>query len=791
MKNIMNKIFNIFKKTLTTTALLMIMMSFISKNVMGQISYRVSLDADKITYRVFMKSVASYSNIQAKISTAQVTLIVAHGTNTNQFQVSNLQGKVVGSNQMNWGVSRVDAPNENTNADYISFGYNGSGSPLLFNIVAGEEIELFNFKNTGNCVGSVALITNTDAFSPPNSANTNPGNQMTVLGFGTGNAYQSNYGSAVTCLSSTQTPDITAVMTGSSVVTTNTATNYTINISNIGTAASTGTISVSTTLPAGIIYNSTSGSGWNSAASSQSGGITLVTSTYTPSIAVGANAVPLVLNLTPSASLSIGSGFTLNGTIAGGGETNLTNNSFLKNSIIQASTTSTDIGVSVNVNNTTPNIGGIVSFTFTTQNFGSASATNIQNQISLPAGFSISNINIPAGTSYNSVTKIWTINSLSAAQNIQLIVTGTPTTDGLSYTFINYISSSITETNVSNNLAMACYAMSVKLCTNTNYVARIDKKFTNIQWYKNATIIAGAVADTLIINSIGTYTFTSSTSSTSCPLIVIANNNPALTITPSSVNSCGNYNLTSLNVSLNGSPITSSLSYYRTQGDALAGTNQLGSFVTQSGKYWIRYKPTNDCPYIGSVDVVLNTSLSFTQPSPTCSPTFDLASVELFNNGVKVTSGITYYGTFSSFASSIVIFPLNSTIVSNSGLYYATVRSTNGCTSLASIQVTLTGPKTPSVADVVNQCPASTVNLIAWQPRPSTIGGVFEWHISNNATSPLVNNPTTVGAGTYYIFEKSINGCISNADSVKVIIQSCCSKPDCAPFRMIKTSSLK
>lgn len=791
LKSSMNKTRKIFGKTVSITALLVLMMSFINQYSMGQISYRVGLDADKITYRFFMKSVASYSNIQAKISTAQVTLVVPHGTSTNQFQVSNLQGKIVGNNQMSWGVSRVDAPNENKNADYISFGYNGSGSPLLFNIVAGEEIELFNFKNTGNCIGSVSLITNTDAFTPPNSANTNPGNQMTVLGFGTGNAYQTNYGTTLTCLSSNLTPDITALMTGSNVVTSNTASNYTINISNIGTAVSSGTISVSTTLPAGIIYNSTSGNGWSSSASPQSNGTTIVTSTYTQTLAISASAVPLVLNLTPSASLAIGSSFTLNGVISGGGETNLINNSFFKTSTIQTNTTSTDIGVSVIVNSTTPSIGSVVSITFSTQNFGSVNATNIQNQLSLPAGFSIQNINVPAGTSYNSITRIWTINSLSAAQNVQLVITGSPTTDGLSYTFINYVSSSLSETNVSNNLATACYAISVKLCTGTNYVARIDKKFTNIQWYKNATIIVGAVADTLVINSTGTYTFTSSISNTSCPLIVSANNNATLTIAPSSGNSCENYNLTSLQVSLNGSPVTSSLSYYRTQADALAGTNQMGSFVTQSGKYWIRHKPANDCPYIGSVDVVLSSSLSFTQPSPSCSPTFDLASVELFNNDIKVTSTITYYGTFSSFASSVVIFPLNSTIVSNSGLYYATVRNANGCMSLASIQVKLTGPKTPSVADVSNQCPSSTVNLIAWQPQPSTISGIFEWHISNSATSPLVNSPTMAGAGTYYIFEKSTNGCISNGDSVKVVIQSCCSTPDCTPFRMLKTSVVR
>ncbi len=43
----------------TSMRFLMLMMPFISHSVMGQISYRVSLDADKITYRIFMKSVDS------------------------------------------------------------------------------------------------------------------------------------------------------------------------------------------------------------------------------------------------------------------------------------------------------------------------------------------------------------------------------------------------------------------------------------------------------------------------------------------------------------------------------------------------------------------------------------------------------------------------------------------------------------------------------------------------------------------------------------------------------------
>jgi uncharacterized repeat protein (TIGR01451 family) len=787
----MNKSIKIFRKTVSTPNLLILVMCIISQLSFGQISYRVGLDADKVTYRVYMKSVASYSNIQAKISTAQVTLVVPHGIGTSQFQVSNLQGKTVGSNQMNWGVSRVDAPNENKAADYISFGYNGSGSPLLFNIVAGEEIELFNFKNTGTCVGSVALITNTDPFTPPNSANTNPGNQLTVLGFGTGNAYQNNYGTSVTCLTISTSADLTPTIAGTNVVTSNTATNYTINVSNIGNAASNGSITVSTTLPSGVVYNSTSGSGWSSTTSSSTGGTTIVNSTYNQNVAIGGNATPLVLNVTPNNTLVVGSSFVINGIISGGGDTNLTNNSFNKTSTIQANTTSTDLGVSVNLNSSTPTIGGTIIYTFTTQNIGTATASNIINQISLPDGFTAISVNLPVGTTYNSLTKVWTISSLSAGQSNQLIITGSPTTDGINYAFINFVSTNITETNTTNNIGNACYSIGAKLCLGSTYIARIDKKFTNIQWYKNATLITGANADTLAINSAGNYTFTATGVTSSCPLVITASSNTPLSVSPTSINSCGNYNLTNLKILLNGSTITSSLSYYKTQADALAGTNQIGSIATQSGKYWIRYKPTNDCPSIGSVDVILTSSLSFTQPSPSCAATFDLSSVELFNNGVKVTSGISYYGVFSNFASSVIIYPLNSPIVTNSGQYYATVKNANGCISLATIQVKLNGPKTPNIADASNQCPKTTVNLLSLQPFISTAGGVFEWHISNSITSPVVNSPSAVGAGTYYVFEKATNGCISAGDSVKVVIQSCCATPDCAPFRMIKTLEVR
>lgn len=764
---------------------------FLSLNFgFAQVSYRIGLDADNITYRVFMKSAVSYTGVQAKISTAQVTVMAPHGIGANQFQVSNIQGKTAGTNQMNWGVARVDAPIENQTTDYISFGYSGSGSAVLFDIPANTEIELFNFKNTGNCIGTVKLIDDTDPFMPPNISNTNPGNQMTVLGYGSSNAYQSNYGNSVSCQTSVGTPDLSATISGPASVTTNTATNYTINVNNIGNAATSGNFSVNTTLPAGVTYNGTSGNGWSSTTTTQANGTTLVTSTFNGSLAANGNATPLVLNVTPTNTLPANTTFNISGSVSGGGETNVSNNSFSMNSTVATSSATADLGISIVLDNKTPTLGSTINYTFSITNSGSGVPSNISNQIILPAGFSVSSVNASSGT-YNPSTGVWTIGSIPVGQTYTLVISGKPITEGVYYATCTITNSSLQDNNTSNNSDATCYSVPVKLCSGSTFVARIDKKYTNVQWYKNAQPISGATADSLVINSAGTYTFTSSVAcpqSGCCSIIVTAgqvNNN--LSISPNNVSNCGNYNLTNLTVSLNNTVVNTGLSYYATQADATAGTNQIGNIVTQTGTYWVRYKPQNDCASIGSVSVTINSSLTFTQPSPVCATTFNLAGVALFNNGVPVTSGITYYATVSNSSSSVVIIPLDNSMATSSGTYYATVTNANGCVSLAPIQVNLLAvPTTPNIQDATNVCPANTANLVSLQPSPSTAGGVFEWHISNSQTSPLVNNPTTVGAGNYYVFEKSTAGCTSNSDAVKISIKDCCSSPDCLPFRLVK-----
>jgi hypothetical protein len=131
--------------------------------------------------------------------TGHVTLKAPHDSS---FKVTGLSSTDEGSNWVE--ASRVDAPKEDAKSDYISFSFVGlqGASARNYNWEEGREQVIFSFQNEGGCVDGVTLMAKDDAFNTsPNSANTNPGNQFTNLGWGavSDNHYAGNYGDTITC----------------------------------------------------------------------------------------------------------------------------------------------------------------------------------------------------------------------------------------------------------------------------------------------------------------------------------------------------------------------------------------------------------------------------------------------------------------------------------------------------------------------------------------------------------------------------------------------------------------
>ena len=85
--------------------------------------------------------------------------------------------------------ARVDAPQEATDKTYISFGF-VNDNPRI-ELFPNEETLLFTFTTADAFNGTIALFENeNDPFSVPNSVGTNPGNDLGMLDFGTGNGMQ-------------------------------------------------------------------------------------------------------------------------------------------------------------------------------------------------------------------------------------------------------------------------------------------------------------------------------------------------------------------------------------------------------------------------------------------------------------------------------------------------------------------------------------------------------------------------------------------------------------------------
>ena len=106
-----------------------------------------------------------------------------------------------------------------------------------------------------------------------------------------------------------------------------------------------------------------------------------------------------------------------------------------------------DIGIKVNINQTSLIMGDNVTFTINITNYGPSDAENITIEIKFPTGFNPDTITIPIGT-YNNGT--WNITTLNNGSTITLNITGILNTSG-TQTFTANITNTLTYDNNTNN----------------------------------------------------------------------------------------------------------------------------------------------------------------------------------------------------------------------------------------------------------------------------------------------------------------------------------------------------
>ena len=185
----------LFKRTIQLAVLIFCLNT--ASNIYAQnIEFDLRLDAGTGIYEVYVRPDFSINPPLDLTVSSQATIVAPAGQ-----PVIPLFGEVpmfpdwgqVTSNAGPWGLNaRINSPPENPEFDYITVGLREFNDSIAYS--AGVGVLVFSF-TADQCLGPLELIVNNDdPFDiDPNSANSNPGNQITVLGLGNINLWSNNY----------------------------------------------------------------------------------------------------------------------------------------------------------------------------------------------------------------------------------------------------------------------------------------------------------------------------------------------------------------------------------------------------------------------------------------------------------------------------------------------------------------------------------------------------------------------------------------------------------------------
>jgi uncharacterized repeat protein (TIGR01451 family) len=186
---------------------------------------------------------------------------------------------------------------------------------------------------------------------------------------------------------------------------------YTVTVSSLGSASSGGTITVVDTLPTGLTYNSSAGSGWTINAVGR-----VVTATYTASIASGGSAA---FTITTNVGVAAIPSVTDRAWVSGGGDANAANNGSGDVTTTVSGFPSVTVLASSSPS-TTATPGQIITYTYNFVNGGNGAAvsvtitSNLSSQVQFVLGSLTSSLpgGVTATVEYSNGS-VWTYTPVS------------------------------------------------------------------------------------------------------------------------------------------------------------------------------------------------------------------------------------------------------------------------------------------------------------------------------------------------------------------------------------------
>jgi large repetitive protein len=309
----------------------------------------------------------------------------------------------------------------------------------------------------------------------------------------------------------------------------------------------------------------------------------------------------------------------------------------------------------------------------------------------------------------------------------------------------------------------------------TTLTANAGAGFT-YQWYKDGALISGANSQTYSASAAGDYTVVV-TNASGCS----TTSNVTKVVAVPSISSNGTLAAcqgSSVQLTADGSAAASPIYLWYKDGVSTGVTTAVYN-ATASGSYYFSLSDGatflgNSCP----ISVTINAN-----PAPVAAP---VAGNSVCAGGSVALST----GTFASYQWLLNGNPISGATsqtynATQTGNYSVRVTNAGGCIGTSATTPVTIIPQpavpTPTVLSKSNVCPLTTVDLSSLQPT-AIAGTTLEWHTasSNPTAGTLVAMPTSVTAGTYYLYAKSAapNNCYSVASAPVVITITTCTKPD-------------
>ncbi|MFC0181038.1 hypothetical protein ACFFJX_00005, partial [Pseudarcicella hirudinis] len=271
---------------------------------------------------------------------------------------------------------------------------------------------------------------------------------------------------------------------------------------------------------------------------------------------------------------------------------------------------------------------------------------------------------------------------------------------------------------------------------------------------------------------------------------VVINAKPVPVVIASRSNDCPSLTV-DLNSSVTKSNAANTIEFHTSNDTTRASLVSNPASVT-AGTYYVFEKSSAGCVSDGKPITVTITPCNCANPATiVISPVSPICAGGLINlvatkggGASTLTWSTNGTGSFSTSTLSPTIYtPSQADITSGSVSFTVTTDDPDGQSTLcnaatAAVSVVINAKPVPVViASRSNDCPSLTVDLNSSVTK-SNAANTIEFHVSNDISSALVSNPASVTAGTYYVFEKSSAGCVSDGKPITVTITPCnCANP--------------